>query len=147
MGSRDGSINLFPGTDNVILILGTGLTQWLLPGEDLHAAPHALPALSNSLTPAPRTVMARMKVAPPQSLPQAGPKTSFDSHFSAPLETEGGSTLVRLMKQRSAEPDNHGSQCSQSWKNGEIGEKQNVASVTKCQVGCSKLDGCAGWTY
>merc|ERR1711862_1015942 len=95
----------------------------------------------------PRTVMARMKVAPPQSLPQAGPKTSFDSHFSAPLETEGGSTLVRLMKQRSAEPDNHGSQCSQSWKNGEIGEKQNVASVTKCQVGCSKLDGCAGWTY
>merc|ERR1711973_829207 len=66
------SDNLFPGKDSVILILGTGLTQWLLPDEDLYAAPHALPALSNSLTPAPRTVMARMKVAPPRSVPHAG---------------------------------------------------------------------------
>ena len=113
--SSDGSVNLFPGKDSVILILGTGLTQWLLPDEDLYAAPHALPALSNSLTPAPRTVMARMKVAPPRSVPHAGSKMSFDSHFSAPFETESGPTLARLRKQRSAEPHNDLSQCSQSW--------------------------------
>merc|ERR1719356_797427 len=59
--------------------------------------------------------MARMKVAPPRSVPHAGSKMSFDSHFSAPFETESGPTLARLRKQRSAEPGNDLSQCSQSW--------------------------------
>jgi len=160
--SSDGSVNLFPGKDSVILILGTGLTQWLLPDEDLYAAPHALPALSNSLTPAPRTVMARMKVAPPRSVPHAGSKMSFDSHFSAPFETESGPTLARLRKQRSAEPGNDLSQCSQSWThacgcvlpgvqfvwhNGELGERQNVKGQTQCQLACSGTGGCFGWTY
>ena len=114
--SRDGSVNLFPGKENVILMLGTGLTQWLLPSEGLYPAPHALPALSNSLTANPRTVMARMKVAPPQSLPQAGPQTTFDSHFSAPLQTESGNTLARLRKQRSAQGEGlDPSQCSADW--------------------------------
>lgn len=101
--SRDGSVHLFPGKDNVILILGTGLTEWLLPEEGLYPAPHALPALSNSLTSTPRTVMARMKVAPAQSLPQAGLQKPFDSHFLAPLQSESGPTLARLRKQRSAQ--------------------------------------------
>jgi len=101
--SSDGSVNLFPGKDTVILILGTGLTRWLLPKEGLYAAPHALPALSNSLTATPRTVMARMKVAPPLSLPLAGPQVPFDDHFSAPFQTETGKTLARLRKQRSAQ--------------------------------------------
>ena len=111
--SSDGSVNLFPGNDNVILILGTGLTDWLLPNEDLYPAPHALPALSESLTSAPRTVMARMKVAPAQSLPQEGQQTPFETHFSAPLETESGHTLARLRLQKRA--DDHSAQCSASW--------------------------------
>jgi len=158
--SSDGSVNLFPGNDNVILILGTGLTDWLLPNEDLYPAPHALPALSESLTSAPRTVMARMKVAPAQSLPQEGQQTPFETHFSAPLETESGHTLARLRLQKRA--DDHSAQCSASWThacgckltgvyfawhNGEpIGQKNNVGSETECQLGCANTPGCAGWT-
>merc|ERR1711962_1440004 len=81
------------------------------------SAPLALPALATILSPAPRTVVARMRVAPPRSLPRsANPDkaASFWAHFSAPLETETGATLERLLRQRrSAEADN--SNCSQDW--------------------------------
>jgi len=108
--SSDGSVNIL-GNGDVILILGTGLTQWLLPGNGLYAAPHAVPALSSS--PAPRTVMARMRVAPNQSRPQTGSQIPFLSHFNAPLETETGPTLARMLKQRSAQGLN--GDCSDSW--------------------------------
>merc|ERR1711872_1072413 len=93
------------------------VTSWLLPESKLYAAPHGLPALATILSPAPRTVVARMRVAPPRSLPKSAKPdttTSFWSHFSAPLETETGATLERLLRQRrSAEADN--SNCSQDW--------------------------------
>jgi len=116
--SRTREVNrLDADSSSVILLLGTGVTSWLLPESKLYAAPHGLPALATILSPAPRTVVARMRVAPPRSLPRsANPDTaaSFWSHFSAPLETETGATLERLLRQRrSAEADN--SNCSQDW--------------------------------
>jgi len=159
--SSDGNVNLL-GTGDVILLLGTGITQWLLPGMGLYAPPHAVPALSTSLTTAPRTVMARMRVAPDQSWPQTGSKISFRSHFNAPLETEKGHTLARMLKQRS--PQGHASgQCSQSWphacsgsvlqgvqfvwKNGEIGQMNNLDTFVECHSACNGTPGCAGWTF
>merc|ERR1712013_274094 len=58
-------------SSSVILLLGTGVTSWLLPESKLYAAPHGLPALATILSPAPRTVVARMRVAPPRSLPRS----------------------------------------------------------------------------
>lgn len=108
--SKDGTIQVLDtGDDSVLMLLGTGLTDWLLPTSSLHAPPHAVPALSTSLSNSPRTVLARMKVAPSLSVPNSFPSfPTFWSHFSAPLGTEKGSTLVRLRKQRSAG-------CSQDW--------------------------------
>ena len=115
--SSDGSVNIFPGKDSVILILGTGITSWLMPDSGLYAAPHGLPALATILSPAPRTVMARMRVAPPGSLPSSVTKeasSTFWTHFSAPYETETGATLRRLIRQkRHTEGDTSG--CSQEW--------------------------------
>lgn len=103
--------------------------------------------------------MSRMRVAPSLSRPQTGSQITFDSHFLAPLESESGPTLTRMLKQRSAHPNGH---CSRSWthacgcvmqgtqftwKNGELGEKHNVASATDCQLGCKATPGCAGWTW
>merc|ERR1712240_365981 len=116
--SKTKEVNLLDAdSSSVILLLGTGVTSWLLPQSKLYAAPHGLPALATILSPAPRTVVAGMRVAPPRSLPRsAKPDTaaSFWSHFSAPLETETGATLERMLRQRrSAEADN--SNCSQDW--------------------------------
>merc|ERR1711973_48876 len=116
--SKTREVNMLDAdSSSVILLLGTGVTSWLLPQSKLYAAPHGLPALATILSPAPRTVVARMRVAPPRSLPRsAKPDTaaSFWSHFSAPLETETGATLERMLRQRrSAEADN--SNCSQDW--------------------------------
>merc|ERR1712130_435027 len=86
------------GSSSVILILGTGVTSWLMPDSRLYAAPHGLPALATILSPVPRTVMARMRVAPPGSLPSSATHSStFWTHFSASFETETGLTLQRLI--------------------------------------------------
>merc|ERR1712107_348417 len=101
--SKNGEVNLLnTDSSSVILLLGTGLTSWLLPERKLYAAPHGLPALATILSTAPRTVIARMRVAPPGSLPSGARKTSptFTSHFAAPLESETGATLARLVRQR-----------------------------------------------
>ena len=101
--------SLHTDDSSVLLLLGTGLTSWLLPNASLHAAPHGLPALHTALSPAPRTVLARMRVAPTLSRPATAPDApNFWTHFSAPLEQEQGATLHRLRKQRSAG-------CSQDW--------------------------------
>merc|ERR1712227_993707 len=100
--SKNGEVNLLnTDSSSVILLLGTGVTSWLLPDRKLYAAPHGLPALATILSPAPRTVIARMRVAPPGSLPSGARKTSptFASHFAAPLESETGATLARLVRQ------------------------------------------------
>jgi len=103
---RDGAVHkLDTGNNTVILLLGTGLTSWLLGDEGLYSPPHAVPSLPlNSL----RTVMARMVVAPPTATLLHDPTADFWSHFSAPLQTEQGHTLARLRVQRSAD-------CSQDW--------------------------------
>ena len=101
--------SLHTDDSSVLLLLGTGLTTWLLPNSSLRAAPHGLPALHTALSPTPRTVLARMRVAPTLSRPVSAPGApTFWSHFSAPLEQEQGATLTRLRKQRSAG-------CSQDW--------------------------------
>ena len=115
---KNGEVSLLDsGSSSVILILGTGITSWLMPDSGLYAAPHGLPALATILSPAPRTVMARMRVAPPGSLPSSvakGASSTFSTHFSAPYETETGATLRRLIRQkRHTEGDTSG--CSQEW--------------------------------
>merc|ERR1712013_732221 len=64
--SKTRQVNLDADSSSVILLLGTGVTSWLLPESKLYAAPHGLPALATILSPAPRTVVARMRVAPPR---------------------------------------------------------------------------------
>ena len=115
---KKGEVSLLDsGSSSVILILGTGITSWLMPDSGLYAAPHGLPALATILSPTPRTVMARMRVAPPGSLPSSVAKeasSTFSTHFSAPYETETGATLRRLIRQkRHTEGDTSG--CSQEW--------------------------------
>merc|ERR1712107_165834 len=82
----------------------------------LYAAPHGLPALSTMLSPSPRTVMARMQVAPPNSLPSSATLNHnsefFSTHLLAPLITQTGPTLQRLIQQRS---QGGNSDCSQYW--------------------------------
>merc|ERR1712112_792527 len=85
-----------------------GLYVLLTPSSSLPAPSHGLPSLPTSLT-SPRTVMARMTVAPAASLPSSSPSSpNFDTHFSAPLIKEKGATLARLRKARSTD-------CSQDW--------------------------------
>jgi len=162
---RTGEISVLDSdSSSVILILGTGVTSWLMPDSGLYAAPHGLPALATILSPAPRTVMARMRVAPPGSLPSSSTHSTatFWTHFSAPFETETGSTLERLIRQkRHTEGDT--SECSQSWPhaceggcrlprtilnwhNGEpIGERQGV-DEEGCKQACLQTPNCAAWT-
>merc|ERR1719184_212493 len=124
------------GDDTVLLLLGTGLTKWLLPSSSLHAPAHGLPSLPTSLT-SPRTVMARMTVAPAASLPSSSPSSpTFDTHFSAPLTEEKGLTLARLRKARSAD-------CSQDWPHActhdhqEQGRRKREADAMSVLTGCS----------
>jgi len=168
---RAGEVSLLDsGSSSVILILGTGVTSWLMPDSGLYAAPHGLPALATILSPAPRTVMARMRVAPPGSLPSSATHSTskvFWTHFSAPLETETGSTLQRLIRQR-RQSDADGSEvlsksdcqswphaCTHgcrlprtilNWHNGEpIGNEYNVDEEA-CKNACKNTPGCAAWT-
>merc|ERR1712180_212344 len=163
--SKNGEVNVLnTDSSSVILLLGTGVTSWLLPARKLYAVPHGLPALATILSPAPRTVIARMRVAPPGSLPSGARKTSptFTSHFAAPLESETGATLARLVRQkRHTEGDTSG--CSQEWphaceggcrmprtillwNNGEpIGERNSV-DAEGCMNACLETPNCAGWT-
>jgi len=114
--SKDGSLHVLdPGDDSILLLLGTGLTSWLLPQGQLYSPPHAVPALATSLSSQPRTVVARMKVAPPLSLsPSVSSSHTFSHHFTAPLHTELGASLARLRKQRNQRSTDD-SECSQEW--------------------------------
>jgi hypothetical protein len=57
-------------SDTVLVLVGRGLTDWLLQRQpvDLFAVPHAVPSMSGSLT-VHRSVLARMKVAPQTAVP------------------------------------------------------------------------------
>ena len=104
---------LSTGDDTVLLLLGTGLTAWLLASSvSLYytVPPTILASLyTTSLHGSHRTVVARMTVAPAASLPSSSPSSpTFDSHFSVPLTEEKGLTLATLRKARSAS-------CSQDW--------------------------------
>merc|ERR1711962_1308697 len=130
--SKNGTMHVLDtGDDTVLLLLGTGLTKWLLPTSSLHAPAHGLPSLPTSLS-SPRTVMARMTVAPAGSLPSSSAiSPTFDSHFSAPLIKEKGATLARLRKARSAS-------CSQDWPHAcEHDRRKREADAVSVLTGCS----------
>jgi hypothetical protein len=58
--------------DSVLVLMGRGLTEWLLQNEDrteFFPVPHAVPTLAGSRT-LHRSVFARMKVAPPNAVPK-----------------------------------------------------------------------------
>jgi len=146
------------GDDSVILILGTGLTSWLLPGEGLHAAPHALPSIESILEP--RSVVARMRVAPDDSTPSALPSApAFRTHFRSPLLTESGATLDRLKRQREGMgPEDcslewmHACGCTMydilmTWHNGDPIAEVFASSSTDCIMACKNTAGCDGWTF
>ena len=55
------------GLDSLVVLMGRGLTDWLLPDDfrnQFHAVPHAVKALDQPL----RSIMAMMKIAPDQTL-------------------------------------------------------------------------------
>lgn len=157
--SKNGTVHLLDtGDDSVVMLLGTGLTQWLLPSSSLHAPSHGLPSLSSSLHSTSRTVMARMTVAPGLSLPSSSPSSpTFSSHFSSPLGKEKGRTLARLRKARSAgcsqdwpHACTHGCDLSGvylTWYKGEpIQQFYNVRSTGECKYRCRENQECEGWT-
>ena len=61
--------------DSILVLIGRGLTDWLLHDKDrskeFHAAPHAVEALG-SMPYSGRSVFARMKVAPLAAVPVNG---------------------------------------------------------------------------
>jgi hypothetical protein len=78
--------------DTVLVLLGRGLTHWLLQGsERLTPALHAVPSLVQMGVPA-RTVVARMKVAPSAARPLSQP-TAGD--FSEAFFGEDGTAAAR----------------------------------------------------
>ena len=72
--------------DSVIVILGTGITEWLLGGggHSFHAASHAVAALDNQLSS--RAVVARMKVVPETARSLHG--ELFGDYFRRSLKSE-----------------------------------------------------------
>lgn len=55
------------GLDSLVVLMGRGLTDWLLPDDrrdQFHAVPHAVQALDQPF----RSIMAMMKIAPDQTL-------------------------------------------------------------------------------
>jgi len=157
--SKNGASHVLnTGDDSVILMLGTGLTSWLLPGEGLHAAPHALPSISSISKP--RSVVARMRVAPDNAVPSALPSApAFRDHFNSPLLTEAGATLERLKRQRDGMgPEDcalewmHACGCTMydimmTWHNGEPIAEVFASSSTECIMACRDTAGCDGWTF
>merc|ERR1711936_1112154 len=71
------------GDDSVIVIIGSALPNWLLKGltesERFYASGHAVPSLELELNY--RTVLARMKVAPPGASPLLNPGHRFQEYF------------------------------------------------------------------
>ena len=60
-------------SDSILVMFGLGLTDWLLQGQDDHKfwpVPHAVPTMTHSSL-VHRTVYARMKVAPSESVPES----------------------------------------------------------------------------
>ena len=72
--------------DSVIVILGTGITEWLLggTGDRFHAASHAVAALDDRLSS--RAVVARMKVVPETARSLHG--ELFGDYFRRSLKSE-----------------------------------------------------------
>lgn len=84
--SREGSVSEIPSSDDsIILLLGTGLTSWLLPHHHLYSPPHAVPSIANHLT---RAVFGRMKVAPLEAT-NYNSGITFGQHFYSGLPDHG----------------------------------------------------------
>jgi len=84
--NRQGAVmDMYANDDSLIFLAGSGLTTWLLPEEDLYAPPHAVPSITNSEFIS-RTVFARMKVAPLESVASNSEQT-FRQHFYSSLKT------------------------------------------------------------
>ena len=66
------------GTDSILVLIGRGLTDWLLQEQqtDFFPVPHAVPALTGSSA-ANRAVYARMKVAPMDAIPATHSKKNL----------------------------------------------------------------------
>jgi hypothetical protein len=69
-------------SDTVLVLMGRGLTDWLLQGQpvNLFAVPHAVPSMSGSLT-VHRSVLARMKVAPLTAVESSSKHIKFGDIF------------------------------------------------------------------
>jgi len=106
---RDGSTHKMDvSDDSIIMLLGTGLTSWLLPNHHLFAAPHAVPSLAPLAI---RTVLATMKVAP-NSARNIKTHMTFADHFYSSLRNEVKTTfearhLQRMKRQVSNDHSQH----------------------------------------
>jgi len=112
---RDGSLLSTQSLSDtaVIVLVGSGLSDWLLgPASQFQPSLHGVPAAA---TTAPRTVLARMKVAPDSALPPAG-TTQFGEFF------QGGGHFCR--------PD-------PAWDS--LQEGQCTEGTAYCWMGCLPL--------
>jgi len=78
--------------DSILVLMGRGLTDWLLQGKDesegFHAAPHAVEALG-SMSYSGRSAFARMKVAPLEAVPVNGTIKFKNVFFNEDILKEG----------------------------------------------------------
>merc|ERR1712156_308988 len=78
--------------DSILVLIGRGLTDWLLHGKDqrkeFHAATHAVEALG-SMPYSGRSVFARMKVAPLEAVPVNGTIKFKNVFFNEDILEEG----------------------------------------------------------
>ena len=120
--TRDGRMVQVPGSDepgsSVICLVGTGLSDWLLPGHDLFAPAHAVPSLRHSSS---RTVLARMKIAPLEAR-NKNSDISFAEHFYSILHQSAKTTFEKRHMKRMRRQADH--DISQHWP-GQVSSSQN----------------------
>ena len=117
--SKEGDVIDMEKTDtSVICLMGTGLTEWLLPDLGLFSPPHAVPALEY---PSARTVLARMKVAPLDAR-NINSEATFGEHFYSVLHQSAKTTMEQRHLERVRRQVDH--DISQHWP-GQVSQ-QNV---------------------
>ena len=72
--------------DSVLVLMGRGLTDWLLrnseKSQEFYAVPHAVEALTSSVPSISRSIFARMKTAPLEAVPLNGTIKFQDVFFN-----------------------------------------------------------------
>lgn len=142
--------------DTVLVLMGRGLTDWLLQNDDtsrrssLFAVPHAVPELTGTEVLV-RTVFARMKVAPGEAVPVSPMKNhkqkwrKFDEVFQEKESHKEGICITNL-----SDHDEHSMHYSKSHKDpwAKAMDAMCENGTAYCWMGCRPLpsEDCSGGT-